>query len=149
MESVTFTGRQFRLVLGVGAYEFEEATNFDDKNWLTGSVELEVGSSTDGVIQKTSSVFWVTTELADFERELHAALEMQKSRTAGRAELATLEDEVELQIMVRLDEATISGRVEQHSIASVTFGETPTTAHELERALAQLGQITAAFPVRH
>ncbi len=32
MKSVTFTGRQFRLVLGVGGYEFEEATNFDDKN---------------------------------------------------------------------------------------------------------------------
>lgn len=149
MKSVTFTGRQFRLVLGVGGYEFAEAANFDDKNWLTGSVELEVGSPTDGVILKTSSVFWQTTELADFERELQAALAMQRSRTAGTAELTTLEDEVELRVMVRLDEATISGRVEQHSIASVAFGETATSAHELERALAELGEITAAFPVRH
>ncbi len=28
---------------------------------------------------KTSLVFWLTTELADFERELQAALAMQRS----------------------------------------------------------------------
>ena len=50
--------------------------------------------------------------------------------------------------MVRRDEATIAGRVEQHPIASIEFAQLPTSAEELERALAQLIEVTRQFPVR-
>ena len=93
-------------------------------------------------------VFWQTTELLDFELELRAALAKQKSRSAGNARLTTLEEHLELNVMVRLREATLSGRVDQHSVASVEFAETPTTAQELERALLELTQVTREFSFR-
>ena len=137
-----------RLVLGVGAYEFESASDPHDANWLTGSVELELGLPPEQVLVKEFGVFWQTTELSDFERDLRAALAKQKSRFAGKATLTTLEEHLELQVTVRLNEATIAGRVERHPIASVEFSELPTSAEELERALAQLAEVTSAFPVR-
>lgn len=48
----------------------------------------------------------------------------QKSRFGGKASLTTLEEHVELNVMARHGEATISGRVDQHSVASVEFAET-------------------------
>lgn len=147
MQSVTFTGRNLRLILDVGGYEFDSATDLDDRNWLTGSVELEVGSPPVVVVRRLE-VFWQTTELSEFEGQLRAALKQQRSRSSGRAQLTPLEEQVELQVMVRLNEAMISGRVELHSIASVEFHETPTSAEELERALAELTEVTSAFPFR-
>ena len=148
MRSVIFTGERLRLVLGVGDYEFEKAADSHDKNWLTGSAALEAGAPSKQVVVSAFEVFWQTTELLDFEVELRAALAKQKSRLGGQASLTTLEEDVELNVMVRLGEATISGRIDQHSVASVAFAETLTTAQELERALLELTQVTREFPFR-
>ena len=148
MVSVTLTGERLHLALGVRGYEFETARDSHDKNWLRKSVALEVGPPSERIVVSNFEVFWQTTELSDFELQLSGALAKQKSLSGGKASLTTLEDEVELQVMVRLDDATISGRIEKHSVAAVEFAETVTTAQELEGALSELAEVTREFPFR-
>lgn len=84
MRPVVFTGERVRLVLGVGGYEFDTATDSHDKNWLTGSVALEAGAPPKQVVVSAFEVFWQTTELLDFELELRAAWQSRSRASAAR-----------------------------------------------------------------
>jgi hypothetical protein len=59
------------------------------------------------VVVSDGCLFSQASELAEFERQLREALAKQSSRLGGTAALSTLEDQIELEIMIRKDEATI------------------------------------------
>jgi hypothetical protein len=144
-KSVTFVGDGLELVLSVDGYEFEVAEGWD-RDWLNGSVRLGL-EDRDGSFEARVSVFWRADELARFEEQLRSGSPARKSRTSRVAELTTLEDQVELQIEVRLGEAQICGRVETER-GGIELGWVATTAEQLEAALGQLAKLTQRFPAR-
>jgi hypothetical protein len=61
-------GQGCRLLLSVEGYEFPDADDFDDANWLIGSVELEAGTT--GSFRAFHRVTFRADELAQFRDEL-------------------------------------------------------------------------------
>src|SRR5271167_1361094 len=94
-----------RLSLGADRYEPSGLSTGDDPNWISGEIELTVGSL--GAFSGRVPVSFRTFELERFRDELR---ELDMDRT-GTANLTHLEEQFEAVVTVEGGRATIAGFV--------------------------------------
>jgi hypothetical protein len=140
---ITVRGDGFHLELRVDGYERERSGERYDDNWLSGGVSLTLAQPPAATFTAKCDVAWQTTDLLRFQEALRTLLD----DLSGVATLSTLEDQVELTIRLEAGKGTVQGRVEAHSIAALQF-ESTTDQSFLAQTLAELRQVTAAYPVR-
>jgi hypothetical protein len=138
---VSIGGEGCRLILSVSGYQFPEAEDSDDANWLGASVEVSAGTT--GRFAGAYAGFLRCDDLARFRDELRVVLESLD----GRATFHDLESRVGadiqltrgrgvLEVFVRED---IGARLEVTADTDQTY---------LAETLGDLDQLLAEFPVR-
>jgi hypothetical protein len=143
MAEISVRGDGLRLELSVAGYEREPSGEQYDDNWLTGGVDLKVLQPPIATFTAKCDVAWQTTDLLRFQETLRTLLD----DLSGVATLSTAEDQVELTVRLESGKGTVEGRVEAHSIAVVEF-EATTDQSFLKQTLAELRQVTTAYPFR-
>jgi hypothetical protein len=143
MERVIIAGDGLRLTLGVGDYEQQDARG-DDANWLRGQIELELTGAAASSFRARCSVAWTTDDLVRFHESLRTLLD----DLTGTARLTTLEDQIELTIVLKGGNGTISGRVEEHALVRTEFEDIPTDQSQLKMGLLALRRVIQMYPPR-
>jgi hypothetical protein len=120
------------LTLDVGDYERQDARG-DDANWLRGQIELELTCAVASSFRARCSVAWTTDDLVRFHESLRTLLD----DLTGTARLTTLEDQIELTVVLKGGKGTISGRVEEHALVRTEFDDIPTDQSQLKMGAAR------------
>jgi hypothetical protein len=134
-------GDGFRLSVRADKYEPSGLATGDDPNWVSGEIELTVGSL--GAFTARVPVSLRTHEIERFRDELQA-LDLDHH---GDARLAHKEDQFEASVHFESGQGTIAGFVREHVGAELRYQVT-TDAAATHRAATEFDALVRAFPVR-
>lgn len=135
---ITIAGDGCALRLRVNRYEFTDAPDYHDANWLVTDVEL-VAESREGF-----EITVQAAELLGFRDRLRQAVESR----SGSPTFDHLEEQVGCTIAIESDRATLSAFIQEHGGAELRVAGRRMERHQLERALRDLDAAVQAFPVR-
>ncbi len=139
---VRIGGRGCQLRLSVGAYEFPDADDLDDANWLTGDVELEAGIT--GTFRACHRVMPRADELAQFRDELRSLLETLN----GEATLRHMEEQFGCTVSLKDGKGPLTAFVGEHVGSILRVERCETDQSYLSQALRDLDALMGEFPVR-
>jgi hypothetical protein len=134
-------GEGCRLAVRADRYEPSGLATGDDPNWVSGEIELVVGSL--GAFSGRVPVSFRTFELERFRDELRD-LDMDHT---GTATLAHLEEQFEAVVSVEAGRATIAGFVREYVGAELRY-QVATDAGHIRQAANEFDALVRAFPVR-
>jgi hypothetical protein len=142
MTEVTIGGDGCRLVLRVDAYEFPDAVDFDDGNWLIGEVEMKAGIAGSFTVKLRVTVR--ANELAEFRDQLVPMVESLN----GEATLRHMEEQVGCEIALKDGKGSMSAFVREHLGSEQRVWDRPTDQSFLAATLRDLDALLAEFPPR-
>lgn len=142
MAEVTIGGDDCRLVLRVSAYEFPDATEFNDANWLIGEVELESGRS--GTFTASHRVTLRADELTQFRDELVPLVESLN----GEAILRHMEEQVGCTVALDEGKGKLTAFVAEHVGSDLQVRDCKTDQSYLALTLRELDALLSEFPAR-
>lgn len=134
-------GEGCRLSVRADRYEPSGLATGDDPNWISGEIELTLGSL--GAFSGRVPVSFRTFELERFRDELR---ELDMDRT-GTATLTHLEEQFRAVVTIEGGQATIAGFVREHVGAELRYQVTTDATH-IRAAAAEFDGLVRAFPVR-
>jgi hypothetical protein len=142
MVEVAVAGDDCRLVLRVSAYEFPDAVDVNDANWLIGEVEMKAGHS--GSFTASHRVTLRADEMAQFRDELVPLVKSLK----GAATLRHLEEQVGC--TVTLDEGTgnLTAFIGEHVGSELRIRDCKTDQSYLAQTVHDLNALLSEFPAR-
>ena len=135
-------GEDCHLAVRADRYEPTGLSTGDDANWVSGEVEVTVGSL--GTFHARLRVSLRTEELERFRDELRSL----DSALVGEATLTHLEEQFGAVVKVDETGAKITGFVREHVGAELRFEGVGTDPHFIEQALSEFELLVRAFPVR-
>jgi len=135
-------GQGCRLRLSVSAYEFPDADDFDDANWLIGSVDLEAGTT--GSFKASHRITLRADELAQFRDELRPLLDTLK----GEATLRHMEKQFGCTVSLKDGKGDLTAFVSEHVGSILRVERCPTDQSYLGITLRGLDLLLSEFPVR-
>ncbi len=130
-----------RLAVRLDRYEPSGLSTGDDANWVSGEVELTVGSI--GTFSARHRLSYRTHQLERFRDELRAL----EHEPTGEATLAHVEEQVGATVRLEAGNGTITGFVREHVGAELRF-EVATDQLLLRQAYLEFDALVRAFPVR-
>jgi hypothetical protein len=134
-------GEGYRLSVRAERYEPSGLATGDDPNWVSGEVELTVGSL--GAFSARVPVSLRTFEVERFRDELRA-LDLDR---VGEATLVHKEDQFEATVRLENGVATIAGFVREHVGAELRY-QVVTDPASIQLAAKEFDALVRAFPVR-
>jgi hypothetical protein len=135
-------GQGCRLLLSVEGYEFPDADDFDDANWLIGSVELEAGTT--GSFRAFHRVTFRADELAQFRDELRPIADTLN----GEATLRHMERQFGCAIALKDGKGDMTAFVGEHVGSVLRVERCPTDQSYLGAAIRDLDSLLSEFPIR-
>lgn len=135
-------GDGFRLAIRAERYEPSGLSTGDDANWVSGEVELAVGSI--GSFRGKLRVSLRTQELERFRDELRAL----EADYTGEATLTHLEGQFEATVRMTDGAGTLTGFVREHVGAELRFTGVGTDQSYIRAAVTEFDALVRAFPVR-
>jgi hypothetical protein len=142
MVEATVGGDDCGLVIRVGAYQFPEAIDFDDANWLVGEVEMEAGLT--GSFTASHLVTLRADELAQFRDELVPLIQS----LTGEATLRHLEEQVGCNLTLDEGRGNLTAFVSEHVGSELRVRECKTDQSYLAQTVHDLNALLSEFPVR-
>jgi hypothetical protein len=140
---IVIAGDECKLTLKVVRYEFGEAQDYHDANWLVTDAELVAGST--GHFEARCEVTIRTTELLDFRDGVRRAIESH----SGSPRLDHMEEQVGCTIAVAGTKAELSAFIKEHVGAELSASPCKMDERQLKRTLGDLDAAVEAFPVRN
>lgn len=135
-------GQGCRLRLSVSRYEFADAEDFDDANWLIGEVELEAGIT--GEFRASHRVALRADELTLFRDQLQPLVETLN----GTATLHHLEEQVGCAVSLKDGSGTLTAFVREHVGSILRVEQCETNQSYLAQTLRELDALVGSFPIR-
>ncbi len=142
MVEATVGGDECRLVIRVSAYEFPDAVDFDDANWLIGEVELNSGFT--GSFTASHRVTLRADELAEFRDELAPLVQS----LTGDATLRHMERQLGCKVTLDDGKGDLTAFVGEHIGSELRVRDCKTDQSYLARTVRDLDALLSAFPVR-
>lgn len=139
MAEIVIAADECALTLNVLGYEFADAEDFHDANWLVIDAELAAKSS------KRCRITVLTTELLGFRDRLRRTAESG----SGFPTLDHLEEQVGCTITFDREEVEMSAFLREHGGPELSVSGRRMDRVQLDRALRALDDVIEAFPVRN
>jgi hypothetical protein len=140
---IVIAGDECKLTLKVVRYEFSEAKDYHDANWLVTAAELVAGRLAH--FEARCKVTIQAVELLDFRDGVRRAIESR----SGSTKLDHMEEEVGCTIAIEGSTGELSAFLQEHVGAELSSSECRMDERQLKRTLRDLDAAVEAFPVRN